>query len=60
MNIPIPYPFSGNKSMNDQAQFFVGWGTLSLILTLDSRKVKIVADSFGGWHPCSLGLWRPS
>ena len=31
MNIPIPYPFSGNKSMNDQAQFFVGWGTLSLI-----------------------------
>jgi hypothetical protein len=31
MNNSIPYPFSGNKSMNDQAQFFVGWGTLSLI-----------------------------
>ena len=31
MNIPIPYPFSGNKSMNDQAQFYVGWGTLSQI-----------------------------
>ncbi len=26
------FPFlSGGESMNDQAQFFVGWGTLSLI-----------------------------
>jgi hypothetical protein len=31
MNIPIPDPFPGDKSMNDQAQFYVGWGTLSLI-----------------------------
>jgi hypothetical protein len=31
MNIPIRDPFPGDKSMNDQAQFYVGWGTLSLI-----------------------------
>lgn len=31
MNLSIPDPFPGDKSMNDQAQFYVGWGTLSLI-----------------------------
>ena len=36
------FPFlSGGESMNDQAQFFVGWGTLSL----DGSGFSIKVDS---------------
>ena len=59
MNSSIPDPFPGDKSMNDQAQFYVGWGTLSLInagLAQSKNRSGLL------WWLASLflGLWQPS